>query len=228
MTIPSEQWLVTALREATERTPLPPESRWIREPGAKTSAWAIAVVVAAAIILVLVAGAIGALRLEPRVVPSTQYDAFRTTEEAAWMRLRSDVPPDLILLRPTWMPAEFVGSADCPSPVASALQSYPYERLVGSMRYNGPLRPDRSCSSIQIVAIPELLSLPPVGLVGAGTVDARGRVVYVSVNAPSPPGAFRTSTYLMWHEFGATYSVSSADTTLADLIRIVDRLQPVR
>lgn len=227
MTIPSERWLVTALREATERAPLPPAPRWIREPGAKTSVSGIAGVVAAAVFIVLVAGAVASLRLEPRIVPSTQYDAFRAADEAAWMRLRSDVPSHLILLRPTWMPAGFAGSAGCPSPVASTLESYPYERVQGSMRYNGPLRSDGSCSFIDIVAIPDLLSIPPVTLIETGTVDARGRMVSVSVSAPHPI-TFGQRTFLMWHEFGATYSVGSGDVALDDLIRIVERLQAVR
>jgi len=52
MTTPSEQWIVGALRQATDRMALPPESRWIRGHHSTPHAPTIAVVGIIAIFIV--------------------------------------------------------------------------------------------------------------------------------------------------------------------------------
>ena len=71
MTTQSEQWIVSALREATDRMPLPPESRWIRERRSRPSVSMILLVGVAAMLIVAAGMTIGALRVEPRLVPAS-------------------------------------------------------------------------------------------------------------------------------------------------------------
>ena len=97
MSTPSEQLVVSALRRAADEVVLPPESRWIRERGSTAHMWTVAVVLAATVFIVAVGGAITALRAEPRVVPAAQRDAFSAAEDAAWARVRAEVPPDVVV-----------------------------------------------------------------------------------------------------------------------------------
>src|SRR6185503_5649006 len=118
MTTPSEQWIVSELRRATDRMPLPPESRWVRERRSTPRTSTVAVVAAAAILIVAFGMTIGALRVEPRLVPAAGPSAFDVAEDEAWKSARALIASDLVLLRPTWVPSEFRGSGTsaCPLP----------------------------------------------------------------------------------------------------------------
>ncbi len=230
MTTPSEQWIVSALRQATDRMPLPPESRWIRERRSTPRVSTIAVVGAAAIFIVAVGITIGALRVEPRVVPAAGPSEFAVAEDTEWRIARFALPSDLVLLRPAWVPSEFRGSAQCPSPWALI------SRPSYSVRYQGRVLPDGSCASLVLygqLGTQDDTDLPD-GLIETGTVNARGTTVHVRSRVPlpnvDPPLPF-PQIHLWWNESGAHYDVMSSDlelVDLVDLVRVIRSLEPVR
>jgi len=244
MSTPSEQLIVNALRRATDRMALPPESRWIRERRASSPGSTLALVVAAAVLVIAVGGAINALRTEPRVVPASGVDPFMAREDAAWARVRSDLPSDFVVLRPSWIPAEFRGSGDCPSPTGSAeALGHGYARGPTpsyTVDYKSNLLSDGMCAGFELVGAfrtggfpePGAAPTPRSGCVPVGTLAARGTVVGVQTcveHGPQtrPPGR-DVYTWLWWTENGGTYQIGSRDIELADLIRIVRSLEPVR
>lgn len=229
MTTPSEQWIVSALRQATDRMPLPPESRWIRERRSTPRLSTITMVSAAAILIIGIVGAISGLRPEPRVVPAARADAFAAREDAEWTLARSALPSDFVLLRPSWIPAEFRGSAECASPWASFETLSPGYRV----RYQGLILPNGRCAWILLTGVSRIVSYAglPDGLDEVGTVDARGTVIHVRSGTPrtnfgSPPP--RDQIHLWWNESGATYEVITNAAELADLVRLIRSLEPVR
>ncbi|HEV8671011.1 MAG TPA: hypothetical protein VGS01_09795 [Candidatus Limnocylindria bacterium] len=237
MTTPSEQWIVSALRQSTDRMPLPPESRWVRERRSTPHVSTIAVVGAAAIFAIVVAGAISGLRVEPRVVPAASADAFAAREDAQWASIRYALPSDLVMLRPTWIPAAFRGSADCPSPSASfSLVPYPNSSPAANgyfVVYQSTVLSHGRCGWLLINAQLGVVSYAgrEDGLVDSGTVDARGAAIHVRIGTPpadprnpQPPDIID----LWWNESGATYEVISNDLELADLVRIVRSLEPAQ
>jgi hypothetical protein len=220
---------VSELRQAIDKMPLPPESHWLRERRATTGMSTIAMVSAVALLIVAVVGGISALRVAPRVVPGSSADAFVLREDAEWGLAQSVLPSGFAVLRPTWVPAEFRGSADCPSPWAS------FETLTPSyfVRYQGDILPNGRCAVLVITGVSKVMSYAglPDGLDDTGTVDARGTVVYVrsgtprtNLGSPTPPHQIR----LWWNESGATYEVWSNNVEVADLVRVVRSLEPMR
>lgn len=246
MTTPSEQWIVSALRQATDRMPLPPESRWIRERRSTARVSTIAVVGAAAIFIVAVGITIGALRVEPRLAPAASPSAFAVAEDTEWRIVRFAVPSDLVLLRPAWIPSEFRGSTECPSPWALiGPRSQPSRQDPDpgySVRYQGRVLSDgiqpspfgpSSCA--WLVLSGELgtwdLTDVPDGLIETGTLDARGTTVHVLSGVPRTPVGFPIALphiHLWWNESGAHYDVISNDLELVDLVRVIRSLEPVR
>lgn len=232
MTTPSEQWIVSELRRATERMPLPPESRWIRERRSTSHVSTIAVVGAAAIFIVALGMTIGALRVEPRLAPAAGPSAFAAREDAEWRIVRAAVPSDLVLLRPAWIPAEFRGCADChspwaPSPLANIGPGRNY-----SVSYFGRLLPNGRWASFVLwgqLGTQDDTDLPD-GLIETATINARGTTVHVrsgvprtNVDSPPPP-----QIQLWWNESGAHYDLISTDLELVDLVRVIRSLEPVR
>jgi hypothetical protein len=241
MTTPSEQWIVSALREATDRMPLPPESRWIRERRPTPRASTIAVVVAAAIFIVVVGATIGALRVEPRLVPAGPgSSAFAEADDREWRIARSAVVSDLVLLRPAWIPAEYRGSAECPSPWALIGTGATQSRTDFSsyyVQYRGRLlRDGSSCATFELHGLLGTFDDPrPVDGLVETTVDARGTTVHVRSGVPRtdlvPPAPLpQFVRELWWNESGAFYAVISydPDLELVDLIRVVRSLEPMR
>jgi hypothetical protein len=243
MTTPSEQWIVSALREATDRMPLPPESRWIRERRSTPSVSMILLVGVAAILIIAVGMTMGALRVEPRLVPAATGvgpGRFAEAEDREWRITRFAVASDLVVLRPTWVPAEYRGSVECPSPWALIGTGANNSRTNTSdyyVQYRGRLLPDgRSCAVLELygyLGTPEEPK-PVDGLVET-TFDARGTTVHLRSGVPRtdlvpPPQLPEFVRELWWRESGAFYSVISydPDLELVDLIRVVNSLEPMR
>jgi hypothetical protein len=229
MTTPSEQWIVGALRQATDRMALPPESRWIRGHHSTPHAPTIAVVGIIAIFIVAVGITIGALRVEPRAVPAAGGDAFVVREDAEWTLAKSSLPSDFVLLRPSWFPSEFHGSADCPSPWAT-LDVLNTGYVV---RYQGRTLPNGRCAWLLITGTRATVNYAELtdGLIETNTVNARGTVIHIRSGTPrtnlgSPPAL--PQIYLWWRESGATYEVISNDAELVDLVRVIGGLEPMR
>ena len=65
-----------------------------------------------------------------------------------------------------------------------------------------------------------------------GTLDARGTTVYVSRDLPRAPsqagGRVELNTWLDWTEGGTWYEIGGNDLTLADLVRVMQSLEPIR
>jgi hypothetical protein len=197
----------------------------------------------AAILIIAVGMTIGALRVEPRLVPAASGvgpSTFAEAEEREWRITRYAVASDLVVLRPTWVPAEYRGSVECPSPWSligtgatqsrTDFSSYSVEyRRVG---------PDGRCASITLygqLGAQDDTELPD-GLIETGTFDSRGTTVHVRSGVlranPDAPQPLRQifMRQLWWNESGAHYDVLSNDTDLelVDLVRIVRSLEPVR
>jgi hypothetical protein len=231
MTTPSEQWMEHTLRHATDTLPLPPESRWIPERRSNSSGWTVAQLAAAALFVVAVAGAITALRLEPRVVPATEADAFYAREEATWERVRSVLPSDVTVLRPTWIPVEFRGSDGCPSPVYGSVTSRRYE-----VRYLSNRLPSGLCAFLDFTEVPDVRSYTgfPDRLMDAGSVNVRGTVAWLRTGTTGDSrdlgyyGDAPVLTYLWWNEGGATYEIGGINIELGDLVRVLNSLETVR
>lgn len=252
MTTPSEQWIVSALRQATDRMPLPPESRWIRERRSTPRAWTIAVV-GAAIFIVAVGVTIGALRVEPRLAPAAGSSAFVEAEDREWRIARFVITPDLVLLRPAWIPAEYRGSVECPSPWALTGTGATPSRTSTSgylVEYRGRVLPDwrppigplghSDCALLQLYGQlgtrDGVAGFLPEVMAETGTVDARGTTVHVRsgvlrMHPDAPPSLPQIFVWhLWWNESGAQYDVISYDTDLelVDLIRVIRSLEPMR
>ena len=229
MTTPSEQWIVRELRQATDRLPVPPESRWVRERRSTRRGSTIALIGAAAILMIAVIGGLSALRAEPRVVPGANADGFAVREDAEWRLAQSMLPPGLAVLRPTWIPAEFRGSAECPSPWTS-LDSLGPGYIV---RYQSDRLPNGRCAWLIVTGVSKIVSHAGLsdGLDDTGTVAARGTTVHVrsgtpvvGIGSPVPVHQIR----LWWNESGATYEVMSNVLEIPDLVRVLRSLEPMR
>jgi hypothetical protein len=240
MTTPSEQWIVSALRQATDRMPLPPESRWIRERRSTPRASTIAVVVAAATLIIAVGITIGALRAEPRLVPAAagRPSTFAEAEDREWRITRFAVASDLVVLRPTWIPAEYFGSVECPSPWALVGTGATQSRTNTSsyyVQYRSRLLPDGTCATFELYGLLGTFDDPkPVDGLVETTVAARGTTVHVRSGVPRtdlvPPPLPQYVQELWWNESGAFYALISfdPDLELVDLIRVVRSLEPMR
>lgn len=244
MTTPSEQWIVSALREATDRMPLPPESRWIRERRSTPSVSMILLIGVAAILIIAVGMTIGALRVEPRLVPAAGGPrASESREDAQWRTARAALPSDLVLLRPAWIPAEFRGSAVCPSPVVTAdpPPATATDRTRWVVRYQGRVLPNGECALLEYGA--ELGSgnhdpsqphfecgrLDPCGpTVEIGTFDERGTTVHVRMPRTEAAAQAPFEFAVWWNESGTHYDVLSIGLEFDDLLRVIRSLEPVR
>jgi hypothetical protein len=247
MTTPSEQWIVGVLREATDRMPLPPESRWIRERRSTPSVSMILLVGVAAILIIAVGMTIGALRVEPRLVPAAEGvgpSTFAEAEDREWRITRFAVTSDLVVLRPTWVPAEYRGSVECPSPwslIGTGATSSRTDFSSYSVEYRGRVQPPGRCTLLQFygeLGTQDDSEHLPEGQVETGTFDARGTTVHVvsgvlrpSTDAPPPLTPIHLR-HLWWNESGAHYDViafsNDDDIALADLVRVIGGLEPMR
>ena len=242
MTTPSEQWIVSSLRQATDRLPLPPESRWIREPRSTQRMSTIAMVGAAAILIVAVGVTIGALRVEPRLSPAAGPDAFAVAEDREWRITRFAVSPELAVLRPAWIPSGYRGSTECPSPwalIGPGATSLRSTSSAYSVEYRGRVGLDGRCASLQFygqLGTQDDTDHLPGGLLETGTITARGTIVHVATGVPRtndgslPPVPLPHMHILWWNESGAHYDVISfdSDLELVDLVRVLDSLEPMR
>lgn len=233
MSTPSERMIVSALQRATDGFELPPESRWIRERRPTSRVWAFALAAAAALFIVAVGGAVAALREEARVVPASGVDTFAAREDAAWARLRSALPPEFVVLRPTWIPAEFRGSDDCPSPSSSAEQAgggYATGPVASyGVEYRGRMLPNGRCLKLILTATFRIEERTSVNSTSndcpqVSTAQTRGTTARVGACVGG-------ATTISWNESGATYEIESLSpryVDFADLVRIVRGLEPVR
>jgi hypothetical protein len=222
VTAPSEQWIVRELRRATDVMPLPPESRWIPQRRSASQGWLITAVIAATIFLIAVLGAISALRGPPRVVPATQPEAS-SVQDAEWARARAALPPDVVVLRPTWIPDAYRASAAC-QPSFSSSPRPQYE-----VRYTSRL-PDGTCAALDFTAVVGVRDYTgfPDQLSDMGTIDVRSAHVGVRAGTMSEYGPAHWQRCLWWNESAATYEVCGVDVDLVDLVGVVRALEPVR
>jgi hypothetical protein len=101
------------------------------------------------------------------------------------------------------------------------------------VRYQGRILPNGRCAWLVITGTLKTVNYNELTdeLIETGTINARGTVIHIRSGIPrnnlgSPP--LLPQLYLWWNEFGATYEVISNDADLADLVRVIGSLQPVR
>ena len=235
MSTPSEQWVVNALRQATDQLPLPPESRWIRERRSTSRLQPAVMAVLAAMFIVAVAGTIGALRAE-RIVPATPSEAFVAADDAAWQQVRAAMPADVLVLRPALLPVEFrtAGTPECPSPTASWQQmARTYDVVYRSGAIVGPQsKPENStCVRLEFSIGRQVEGTVSPSLTEVGTISARGTSIRVRAGTEFSDrftGVSRHLVYLNWTESGSFYEISTFDLDLPTLAAIVRSLEPVR
>jgi hypothetical protein len=157
-------------------------------------------------------------------------------EDREWRIARFAIVSDLVLLRPAWIPGEYRGSAECPSPWALIGTGATQSRTDYSgyaVRYQGPVLPNGSCAWLVFYGHLEIEDAidQPAGLIETGTINARGTTVHVrsgvprtNFDTPLPPPQIQLS----WSESGAHYQVISSDLELVDLVRVIRSLEPVR
>ena len=227
MTAASEESVGRALAVGATRIALPPESRWIPESRARSGALAPLTAVAAAILIVIAGMQLNAVR-EQRSAVGGPPSAFKVADDAEWARVRAALPADVVVLRPTWIPAEFaeVGVSDCPTPLGVAAVSdrgYTFNYRKGKL-----LTPENanSCPKIEIKRNAYQVSTQ---LVESGFVNERGTTVRVRTG----PVVFRNAKayqliYLNWVEDGTQFELSSLDLEMAEILRVLRSLEPIK
>ncbi len=232
MSVTSEQVVGRALRAAADQITLPPEARWVPQRVGGVSAMRIAAALAGAILIVAAGLAIGSFR-ESRMVPATQPNAFQAADDAAWAKIRSELPADVVVLRPTWIPAEFTGTVptECPTPIAAtfaAIRGYSLtywsgERLV----LRNPRPAAAGCAKLELKRSAYQISPQ---LTEVGLLNERGTTVQVRTG----PRVFDVHDkphqliYLNWVEDGAQFELSSLDLEMPDLLRVLRSLEPMK
>ncbi|HET7701278.1 MAG TPA: hypothetical protein VFM06_10480 [Candidatus Limnocylindria bacterium] len=173
--------------------------------------------------------------LGPRTVPATAPDPFVAADDAAWARVRAEMPASVVVLRPTWIPAEFrgTGQAGCPSPqvaVQNADRTYVVSYFGSS--FTPPNSGRSACTRLEF----KTLKLAPedsfygVQLVDQQPLSSRGTSVRVRFGprVVHANGAIHQLIYLNWTEAGISYELNTLDVDLADLTRVLVGLQPMR
>jgi hypothetical protein len=236
MSITPDQTIGRALQRATDGIGLPPESRWLPVPRARSGAMSALTVIAAALLIVAAGIGINSFR-QSRVVSGQQLDAFRQADDAAWAQVRAGYPA-AVILRPTWIPDEFkqTSSTECPSPQVS-IQNASGNYVVsyyGTWFFNkGDKQGARGfCTRLELKTLkvrPED-SFYGVQLVDVAPISARGTMVRVRVG---PIVLDRNDLphqliYLNWLENGTSYELNTLDVDLTDLTRVLRGLEPMR
>ena len=224
-----ESYLTLLLDDAVASVDLPPRERWFPVGRTRRSGLPLARGVglfAAAAVLVLIGVFIGEQRgslvgapsaASPAVSqpagttanptpPSTAVETPATAvADAGWRLVRNSLPSDVAVLRPGWLPERYVGS-----PVAVE-----YAHNVGGWRYRiGYGSGDHTV----LFALGSVNSARPNT---TETLSMRGVSVTISTSSDWP------AIQATWDESGGTYSIQSTDLTRAELVRIIESLQPV-
>jgi hypothetical protein len=221
------------LQDAAARIPVPPQSRWVPDVRRRSSAGHTFATIAAATLVVMLGAAVIAFR--PGIVPAAQADRFLSEDAAAWAQVRINVPPDGLVLRPTWLPIEYrADSPECPSPMASTQEA----SGTFSVRYSAgfiyaPQRaPKAECTRIEIKTLtvsPEA-SFYGVGLVDVAPIDARGTTVRVRIGSEFHDASGRAYNliYFNWWEAGVSYELNTYGANMNDLILVLRDLKPMK
>jgi hypothetical protein len=230
----SDQQVVIALRLASQKIVVPPESRWLRERRSYRAEWMMATVAIAIVALIAV---LGALRSEPRMVPGsvphTQSASasgaastfgpvtFDLSDDTPWLVIRAKAAPDIVVLRPTWLPRTSDSASTCEMTLGlygDEASSEAYHVHYVDSRPTASLRPcslslggDRNEARRRDVA-----GFAPV----LATFPARGTVVDVRQNGDT--------LFLGWLENGVFYEVIAEGFRLSDLVHVVNSLDPVQ
>jgi hypothetical protein len=235
MSMTPDQTIGRALQRATDGIGLPPESRWLPQPRARSGAMSALTVIVAAVLIVAAGIGINSFR-QSRIV-SGQLDAFRQADDAAWAQVRAQYPA-AVILRPTWIPDQFkqTSSTECPSPQVS-IQNASGNYVVsyyGTWFFNKGNKqgPQGACTRVEL----KTLSVRPedsfegVQLVDVAPISARGTTVRVRVG---PRVLDRNDLphqliYLNWLENGTSFELNTLDVDLTDLTRVLRGLEPMR
>ena len=235
MSVTTEQLVARAMRDVAERIALPAESSWVPETRPRAPGLHVATVVAAAALIVAAGVALGAFR-ESRTVPATQPNAFKVADDAEWSRIRAALPADVVVLRPTWIPAEFteIGTSDCVTPLGAAFAAsagYDFNYRKGKFIYiASPARNPAagpSCAKIEITRAAHQVSGQ---LTEVGVLNERGTTVQVRTGPRvfDVDGNGHQLIYLNWIENGTQFELSSLDLEMPDLLRVLRSLEPVK
>ncbi len=227
MTTTSEQSVGRALEAAVGRIALPPESSWIPEARPRSGGLTAFAAVAAVILVLLVGAELSTLRQQGSTV-GARPNAFRVADDAEWAWIRAALPADVVVLRPTWIPAEFmdVGTSDCPTPLGIPIVSD--RGYVFNYRKGKLLNPENanSCPKIEIKRNAYQVSIQ---LIESGVVNERGTTVLVRTG----PVVLRNGTpyqliYLNWIEDGTQFELSSLDLEMMEILRVLRSLEPMK
>jgi hypothetical protein len=225
----SDEQVVIALRAAAHRIVVPPESRWVRERHSVRAGWMMA-----ALAIIALVAIVAALRGEPRTVPGSvshtvppsQTPAASAAlpvtfdEDTTWLMIRAKAAPDIVVLRPTWLPRTSESGSTCEMSLElfgdeAAREAYHVHydsrRNAGVRRCSLSLGGDRDEARRQDIA-----RFAPV----LATFAARGTVVDIRQN--------NDTLFLGWLENGVFYEVIAEGFRLSDLVRVVNSLDPVR
>lgn len=229
MNMSSEQSVGRAIEAAASRIALPPRSRWIPEERQRSGAFSTAAVVLGGLVLVILVGVQLAFMREQGTRVGGQPNAFQLADDAEWARIRTSLPPDVLVLRPTWIPVAFseVGTSDCPTPLGIAIVSdrgYDFNYRMGKLI--NPANAN-SCAKIQIRR--NAYQVSPQ-LADAGVLDERGTVVGVRLGPQvvDSAGNPHQLIYLNWVEDGTQFELSTLDVGMRDTLRVLRGLAPMR
>lgn len=222
-----------ALQDAAARIPAPPQSRWVPSVDRRSRAGGTFATVAVAILLIVLGAQLNALRVQRSAVgsPST---AFQMAEDAEWARIRNALPADVVVLRPTWIPAAFaeVGTSDCPTPVGTPIVSdggYDFYYRAGKFIQN-PQRGAGAPPSCAKIEIRRNFYQTSPSLTDNGSVNERGTTVRVRTGPPvvDANGKRYQLIYMNWFEYGTQFELSTLDLDLPDALRVLRGLEPMK
>jgi hypothetical protein len=149
---------------------------------------------------------------------------FTGLEDAAWTRVHSTLVADIVVLRPAWLPSGIGAAPECGAATSAQVGPGRYD-----VSYSERL-PSGACDRLLLrgrSGSRDSIGPPDIGCYDAGTVTARQRLISVRTCASHGLGSDPPATILVWNESSATYDVR-ASVPIADLIRIVESLAPVR
>jgi len=228
----SDEQVVIALRAAARRIVVPPESRWVRERHSVRAGWMMA-----ALAIIALVAIVAALRGEPRTVPGSVSHTvppsalpaasaalpvtFDVSDDTPWLMIRAKAAPDIVVLRPTWLPRTSDSGSTCEMTMKlfgdeASIEAYHVHygdsRPTDGVRRCGlSLGGDRDEARRQDIA-----RFAPV----LATFPARGTVVDIRQN--------NDTLFLGWLENGVFYEVIAEGFRLSDLVRVVNSLDPMR
>jgi hypothetical protein len=191
------------------------------------------VAVAAALLVIALGVQLNSLR-GLRTTAGSALTAFQAADDAEWARVRAALPMDIVVLRPTWIPAEFaeVGTSDCPTPVGTPIVSdggYDFYYRAGKFIQNPQRAPGASASCAKIEIRRNFYQTSPQ-LTEVGVVNERGTAVHVRTGPRvfDVAGKAYQLIYLNWIEYGTQFELSTLDLDLPDALRVLRGLEPMK